>query len=116
MKLLVLTAALLLGGGAAQPADNPRTAEAILVAAGDQQAQTVIDGRLWRCFGTGCRAQSAGGAASQPLARECRRVAAKLGELAHYRSGKRTFTAAELAACNTAAAKRPRSTELAGTR
>jgi hypothetical protein len=115
MKSLILTAALLLTADAAR-ADSARTAEAVLATAATQQTQTVIDGRLWRCFGTGCRAQAASNPTSQPVARECRRVAAKLGELSHYRSGKRTLTTAEIAACNAGIAKRAPATELAGAR
>lgn len=113
---LALSAGLLLSGGGAVAADNSRTAEAVLAAAPERAATTVIDGRLWRCFGTGCRAATASAAASQPIGRECRRVAAQLGELVHYRSGKRELTLVELAACNTAAAKRPADTALAGAR
>jgi hypothetical protein len=116
MKDFVLAAALLLSAGAAQAADTSRSAEAVLAFASTQQTQTVIDGRLWRCFGTGCRAQAASNPTSQPIGRECRRVAGKLGELSHYRSGKRTLTADELQACNAGVAKRAPATELAGAR
>ena len=115
MKALVLAVSLL-SAGAAVAAEKPRSAEAILVAAPERGSETVIDGRLWRCLGTGCRGLVAGPVASQPPGRECRRVAARLGELAHYRTGKRVFTAAELARCNTAAVRRPSATELAGSR
>jgi hypothetical protein len=113
MKSFVAAAVLLLSAGPAL-ADQSRTAEAVRVSAQEQNVQTVIDGRLWRCFGTGCRAQAASAPASQPIDRECRRVAAKLGELSHYRSGKRALSAAELAACNAGIARR--TTELAGAR
>jgi hypothetical protein len=116
MKHLVLAAALLLSAGAAQAADASRTAEAVLTAAATTTESTVIDGRLWRCFGTGCRAQAASNPTSQPIGRECRRVVAKLGEVSHYRSGKRTLTAAELQACNAGVAERAPTTELAGAR
>ena len=115
MKLLVLASCLLFVGSAAA-AERPRSAEAVLKVAPEQATQSVIDGRLWRCFGTGCRAQAAAAPVSQSAERECRRVAAELGELAHYRSGKRVFTAADLAGCNTAAVKRTADTALAGAR
>lgn len=111
MKLRVLAACLLFAGSAA--ADTPRNAEAVLRAAPERATQTVIDGRLWRCFGTGCRAQAATTPTSQSVARECRRVAAEFGELMHYRSGKRVLTPSDLTACNTAAAKRPTDAALA---
>jgi hypothetical protein len=103
MKLLITSLLVACAAGAAQAADRPQPAEAVLVSAPAQAVQTVIDGRLWRCFGTGCRAQPSGAAASQSVARECRRVAAELGALSHYRTGKRVLTPAELAGCNTAA-------------
>ena len=115
MKHTILAGFLLLASAApVLAAESPRIAEAVLVAAPAQSTQVIIDGRLWRCFGTGCRAAASNASASQPAGRECRRVAAQLGELAHYRTGKRVFTASELAACNTAAAKRP-AAALAGT-
>ena len=111
MKHLVLASALLLSSApTAIAAETPRSADAVLVAASAPSMQTIIDGRLWRCFGTGCRAAATATAASQPAGRECRRVAAQLGELAHYRTGKRVLTAAELANCNTSAPKRPAAT------
>lgn len=116
MKLgAVLTALLMSGAFGAAQAKPSRNAEAVLVAAPGAKSEATFDGRLWRCLGTGCRGRSASAPRSQPLERECRRVAARLGELAHYRSGGRVFDAAELAACNTAAPKRP-SSGLAGAR
>ena len=108
-------AAMVLAAGAAE-AKPPRNAEAVLASAPNALSETIIDGRVWRCLGTGCRGRVAGEPTSQPPDRECRRVAARLGELAHYRTGGRTFTAAELAACNTAAPKRTSDTALAGAR
>jgi hypothetical protein len=107
MKLLIASLLLACAAGAAHAADRPQPAEAVLVSAPAQAVQTVIDGRLWRCLGTGCRAQPTGTAASQSVARECRRVAAELGALSHYRTGRRVFTPAELANCNTAAKPTP---------
>jgi hypothetical protein len=111
MKHLVLASALLLSSAVpVVAAESPRSADAVLVAAPAAPAasmQTIIDGRLWRCFGTGCRAAATSHATNQSAGRECRRVAAQLGELAHYRTGKRVLSAAELANCNTAAPKRP---------
>lgn len=116
MKSLLLAASLVLAAGSAFAVEAPRTAEAVLVSAPAQASSRVIDGRLWRCFGTGCRAQAASAPVSQSAARECRRVAAQLGELAAYRSGKHAFTPAELASCNAEVAKRRSATELAGAR
>jgi hypothetical protein len=94
----------------------PKTAEAVLAVASGAEARQVIDGRAWRCLGTGCKGRSVSAPKSQPILYECRSVAAAFGELALYRSGGRTLDAETLAQCNTAAAPRTRSGELARSR
>ena len=115
MKSLLLASALVSIAGGASAAESSRTAEAVLVAAPSQATEVVVDGRLWRCFGTGCRAQATATPISQSIGRECRRVAAQLGEIAHYRSGKRALSSAEIATCNVGASRRAPAT-LAGAR
>ena len=102
-------------GGAAE-ARPKKTAEAVLAVAADAESRQVIDGRSWRCLGTGCRGSSISAPKSQPIVYECRSVAAAFGELALYRSGGRALGAEELAQCNTAAAPRVSGGELARSR
>lgn len=89
--------ALALGGAA--EARAPKVAEAVLVSAGAGEAKEIIDGRLWRCLGSGCRGKAVSAPKSQPLVAECRAIASTFGPVKLYRSG-RDLDAAELAACN----------------
>ena len=102
--------------GSAATAGPRHRAEALLVASPEKEVRQIIDGRDWRCLGTGCRGNAASAPKSQAILRECRAVAAKFGELALYRSGGRELSAAQLAQCNTAAALRDPAEQLAGRR
>jgi hypothetical protein len=90
------------GDGVGAEARTAKPAEAVLTAASSGEVRKIVDGRLWRCLGTGCRGRAVSAPKSQPLLAECRAVAAALGPLSLYRSG-RALDEAELAACNTAA-------------
>jgi hypothetical protein len=116
MKPAFLAGGLLLLFAGAAEARPSRNAEAVLASAPAAASETVIDGRIWKCLGTGCRGRAAGQPASQPPLRECSRVAARLGELSFYRTGGRALSAAELAQCNVGAAKSPAATVLSGLR
>ena len=99
--------ALALGAAAeAKTAKTAKSAEAVLAAGATADGRHVIDGRLWRCLGTGCRGRAVSAPKSQPILAECRAVASALGPLSHYRSG-RALEGAELAACNAAAGHAP---------
>src|SRR3712207_2838139 len=101
------------GFGPAVQAGPSYKAEAVLAAAPAQEVRTIIDGRDWKCLGTGCRGNAASAPKSQSVMRECRAVAAEFGELALYRSGRRALKAEELAQCNTAAKARETAEQLA---
>ena len=102
--------------GAAEARPNPRnTAEAVLAVASSGETRHIIDGRVWKCLGTGCRGL-ASAPKSQPALHECQRVAAVVGQLALYRTGGRVLDGEALARCNTAAAPRPATGELARNR
>jgi hypothetical protein len=102
-------------GGAALAGPGHR-AEAVLAASSETEARQIIDGRVWKCLGTGCRGDAASAPKSQAILRECRAVAAKFGELALYRSSGRELNAGQLARCNAAAKPREGSPQLAGAR
>ena len=102
-------------GGAALAGPSHR-AEAVLAASSETEVRQIIDGRDWKCLGTGCRGNAASAPKSQAILRECREVAAKFGELALYRSGGRALNAGQLAQCNIAAAPRDPAEQLAGRR
>lgn len=87
----------LMGGSAALAADS-KGAEAKLAAPLAAPVRVIVDGRLWSCEGDVCKGSGQG--ASQPLRRECARVAKVVGPVAAYRNGERSLDAAGLAACN----------------
>ena len=58
----------------------------------------VLDGRVWRCDGVACHAN--GHDRSQALARECARVARKLGPLTAYSRDGVAMSGADLERCN----------------
>jgi len=62
----------------------------------------ILDGASWRCEAGAC---TASGGKSQPALRACKRVVAKVGEVAAFSIDGRSFSEQELAECN-AAAKR----------
>lgn len=66
--------------------------------AGPPVPATIIDGRVWTCTDTACRASASPGADSQPAPRECARAAATLGPFTA--TGDRVLTPAELVRCN----------------
>lgn len=69
-----------------------------------REVRQVFDGRNWACDGDGaCLGRGGGGA--QPLMRECRRFVARFGPVSAFGRGDQMLTAAELAQCNTAAAR-----------
>jgi hypothetical protein len=103
MKQAVLALGLALAGGAAAFAGPSHRAEAVLASSPETEVRQVIDGRQWKCLGTGCRGNAASAPKSQPILRECRAVAAQFGRLALYRSGRRSLSPEQLAQCNLAA-------------
>ena len=108
--------ALTAGAAGAALAGPSHRAEAVLAASSETETRQIIDGRDWKCLGTGCRGNAAHPPKSQPLLRECRAVAAQFGELALYRSRGRALNAAQLAQCNAAAKPREGDPQLAGSR
>jgi hypothetical protein len=70
---------LALAFGAAAEAKTAKSAEAVLAAGAMAEGRQVIDGRLWRCLGTGCRGRAVSAPKSQPILAECRAVASALG-------------------------------------
>ena len=110
----VLLALSLVGFAGAAEA-KPRNAEAVLASSPGGAVREVIDGRLWKCLGTGCRGVSASAPKAQPVVFECQGVAAKLGPVAEYRSGGKALDAGQLAECN-AVARTAAATEVAQAR
>ena len=108
-----LIALALAAFGTAAQAGPSYKAEAVLAAAPSQEVRQIIDGRDWKCLGTGCRGNTVSAPKSQSVMRECRAVAAEFGELALYRSGRRELKAHELAQCNVAAKKQDTAEQMA---
>ena len=112
----LIALALSAGAATAALAGPSHRAEAVLATSSETEVRQIIDGRDWKCLGTGCRGNAASAPKSQPLLRECRAVAARFGELALYRSGGQALSGPELAQCNAAAKPREAAPQLAGAR
>jgi len=93
----LLVAAALFAVAAPVSAQSP-TSSAVLVNASSAPAgRLIVDGATWRCDGTACTAT---GGASQPVARACRRVVARIGPVSAFSYKGVALTAEQLAACN----------------
>ena len=107
MLLMSLIAALTVAQPAAQPGASLEPAgpgAAVATLASPRALTQVFDGRSWTCDETG-QCVGRGGGANQPALRECRRFVARLGPVTAYSRGGQALTEAELARCNTAAAR-----------
>jgi hypothetical protein len=89
--------ALLLLGAAGSTGAAERS-EARLAAPVSEARKVIVDGRLWSCTDDRCMAGSQG--RSQPIGRECLRVAKVVGPIIEYRQGDKALDAAGIAACN----------------
>ncbi len=99
LMTLISTAALI----TAQPAPAVLGAAAVLAAPGEARSE-IFDGRNWTCGPDGvCLARGPG--VSQPIGRECRRFVARFGLVTRYERDGAALTGAQLAQCNTAAAR-----------
>ena len=96
MRALLIAAALF----AAAPAfaQTPAATRLTLADAAKAPAgRVIVDGAAWRCEGTSC---TASGGTSQPAARACRRVVAKLGPVTAFSYKGEALDAQALATCN----------------
>ena len=101
MRALALAAALMLAGTAPAFAQSNASSFTVQNVAFTPSAPVIIDGTNWRCGANNVCVGTGG--ASQPAARACRRVVAKVGvALASFTYKGVTLTDAQLAACNTA--------------
>jgi hypothetical protein len=101
MLLMTLIAATL---AAAQPASAAALGAAATLAAPGEARSEILDGRNWTCGPDGvCVARGPG--VSQPALRECRRFVARFGAVTRYERDGAALTEAQLAQCNTAAAR-----------
>ncbi|MES2835290.1 MAG: hypothetical protein V4707_11340 [Pseudomonadota bacterium] len=92
MRILLIAAALF----AAAPAFAQSGGTSATLAA-PAQTRTIVDGATWSCQGTVC---TASGGASQPAARACRRVVARIGKVSAFTWRGTALSAEQLAACN----------------
>ena len=95
MRVLLIAAALF----AAAPAfaQAPGGSSATLAAAASAPTRTIVDGATWSCEGSTC---TASGGASQPAARACRRVVARIGKVSAFTWRGTALSAEQLATCN----------------
>ena len=100
LMTLISTAALI----SAQPAPVVALGAAATLAAPGEARSEIFDGRNWTCAPDGvCVARGPG--ISQPAGRECRRFVARFGLVTRYERDGAALTEAQLAQCNTAAAR-----------
>jgi len=102
MRVLLFSAALILAAPAMAQTQAPSAPAATRAVLADptrvpSENTIIIDGANWRCQGTSC---SATGGASQPAARACRRVVARLGAVTEFSWKGQTLDTAAVAACN----------------
>jgi hypothetical protein len=64
------------------------------------QAEFIIDGALWTCRDTACRAAAV---ADMPAARSCQRVVARTGAVTTFTWRGKALSANQIAVCNTKA-------------
>lgn len=101
MLLMTLIAATLV---VTQPAPAAALSAAATLAAPGEAWSEIFDGRNWICGPDGaCVARGPG--VSQPVLRECRRFVARFGVVTRYERDGAALTEAQLAQCNTAAAR-----------
>lgn len=93
----LLAAAVLFAAAPAFAADAPATSLTLADAAKAPASRVIVDGASWRCEGASC---TASGGASQPAARACRRVVAKLGPVTAFSYKGEALDEQALAACN----------------
>jgi hypothetical protein len=92
-----LLAAVVLFAAAPALAQAPATSAVLIDAAKAPAGRVIVDGAAWRCEGAEC---SATGGSSQPAARACRRVVAKLGPVSSFSYKGQALNEDEIAACN----------------
>lgn len=92
-----LIAAAVLFAAAPAFAQTPATSLTLADAAKAPAGRVIVDGAAWRCDGAACTAT---GGNSQPAARACRRVVAKLGPVTAFSYKGEALDEQALAACN----------------
>lgn len=92
-----LLAAAVLFAAAPAFANAPATSLTLADAAKAPAGRVIVDGAAWRCEGASC---TASGGASQPAARACRRVVAKLGPVTAFSYKGEALDEQALATCN----------------
>ena len=92
-----LLAAALLFAATPALANAPATSLTLADAAKAPAGRVIVDGAAWRCEGASC---TASGGASQPAARACRRVVAKLGPVTAFSYKGEALDEQALAICN----------------
>lgn len=92
-----LLAAALLFAATPAFANAPVTSLTLADAAKAPTGRVIVDGAAWRCEGASC---TASGGTSQPAARACRRVVAKLGPVTAFSYKGETLDEQALATCN----------------
>lgn len=99
-----LAAILLCASAGSMAAAPPFSGEATLAKAVAAPSEHTIDGVTWRCEGTKCSGRADRRSTLDSQVKECRKVAAALGELTAYTSRGREMTKGSVDTCNRLAA------------
>jgi hypothetical protein len=105
MRFLMTAAAVLMCASAGSMAAAPPFAgEATLAKAVAAPSEVQVDGVTWRCEGAKCVGRAERRSTLDSQVKECRKVAAALGELTAYTSRGREMTKGSVSTCNRLAA------------
>jgi hypothetical protein len=97
----IATAALCVSGAAM--AGGPFSGMATLATPVAAPSETQVDGVTWHCEADKCTGQADNRSTLDSHMKECRKVAAALGELTSYKSRGREMTQSSVKSCNRAA-------------
>ena len=102
--LMSVAAVLMCASASSMAAAPPFAGEATLAKAVAAPAEVQVDGVTWRCEGVKCIGRAERRSTLDSQVKECRKVAAALGELTGYTSRGREMTKGSVDTCNRLAA------------
>lgn len=98
--LMSVAAILMCASAGSMAAAPPFSGEATLAKAVAAPSEMTVDGVTWKCEGTKCTGKADRRSTLDSQIKECRKVAAALGELAAYTSRGREMTKGSVETCN----------------
>jgi hypothetical protein len=98
--LMSMAAVLMCASAASMAGAPPFSGEATLAKAVAAPAEFTVDGVTWRCEGDKCKGTAERRSTLDSQIKECRKVAAALGELTAYTSRGREMSKGSVETCN----------------